>query len=169
MNAQWKRRPKYAPREIRRKWPGITYPDPRYCQARHGRLNRCFSYSKHGSVERAHEAAAAWLHHVAPADHGVRVSAVHAVPSGSGNGVLYRIDDVRGIEQYSFRVAYRDPTGRKRTRTFFIGSEHTWTNARERAAFKAACKFRLAYEKWRIEGGVHPMDTNDHPWSAAEH
>lgn len=99
----------------------------------------------------------------------VRVSVKNATIDKSGNRILYNTRYVGDIGQYSFHVPYFDTAGNHRRRTFFIGTDNTWTNARERAAFAAAKKFAIAYEAWAKNGGVHPMDTNDHPWSAAEH
>lgn len=99
----------------------------------------------------------------------VRVSARNATPDKSGSRILYNTRHVGPIGQYSFHVPYFDTAGQHRRRTFFIGTDNTWTQARERAAFGAAKKFAIAYEDWEKNGGVHPMDTNDHPWSAAEH
>jgi len=98
-----------------------------------------------------------------------RVSANNSVPDKSGNRVLHNTRYVGDIGQYSYHVPYFDADGVYRRRTFFIGTDTTWTQARERAAFAAAKKFAIAYEKWAHKGGAHPMDTDDHHWSAAEH
>lgn len=81
-------------------------------------------------------------------------------------GVIYHVGQRRGIEHYAWHVTYTDQRGRRRRRTFFIGSETTWTRARERAALAAARAFRAAYEHWVKRGGVHPLDTGKHEWSA---
>lgn len=148
---------------------GITYPCPTGCQARRGALSAYFSYAKHGGKRKAHAAAQAWLeaHPSAPP---LKVSAKDAAPTrGSGKGIVYKETKHRGITHYAWAVAYRDTKGRARNRTFFIGSENTWASARERAAHRAAKDFRIAYEHWRIHGGAHPDDTNNHYWSAKEH
>ncbi len=98
-----------------------------------------------------------------------RVSAKNSTPDKSGNRVLYNTRYVGDIGQYAYHVPYFGADGVYRRRTFFIGTDNTFTEARERAAFAAAKKFALAYEKWAHKGGVHPMDTDNHPWSAAEH
>jgi hypothetical protein len=98
-----------------------------------------------------------------------RVSAQNSTPDKSGNRVLYNTRYVGDIGQYAYHVPYFDAHGVYRRRTFFIGTDSTWTPSRERAAFAAAKKFAIAYEEWAHKGGVHPMDTGDHHWSAAEH
>lgn len=169
MKSAWKR-PAHCPREIRSKWPGISYPGKGYCQARRRGHSRSFAYGKHGGVIAAHKAATEWMDAAIPPVPPVRVSVSKATPETTGNGVNYhacvRSD---GRTDYSWQVYFRAPNGQKRKRTFYIGSSNTWTKARERAAWKAARDFRLAYEQWRLRGGVHPIDTKDHYWSAAEH
>ena len=65
MSTKWKR-PQNCPREIRTKWPGITYPDEHGCQARitiaaDERPSRYFSYSEFGGdAVAAHRAAMKW-------------------------------------------------------------------------------------------------------------
>ena len=64
MTTKWKR-PQHCPREIRSKWPGITYPDEFGCQARitigDERPSKYFSYSEFDSdAEAAHRAAMKW-------------------------------------------------------------------------------------------------------------
>lgn len=86
--------------------------------------------------------------------------------NGRWTGVTYHVEIRRGIEQYAWHVAYSDSQGRRRRRTFFIGTENTWTRARERAAHQAAVRFRRAYEQWAMRGGRHPMDLQEFRWSA---
>ena len=89
-----------------------------------------------------------------------------ATVAGNLAAVAAHLNAIRGIEHYAWHVSYTDQRGRRRRRTFFIGSSSTWTRARERAALAAARAFRAAYEHWVKHGGVHPLDTGKHEWSA---
>lgn len=161
------RRPKNCPASIRRKYPGVTYPGPGYLQVRRGKASKSFRYSEHG-IEGAHRAAAQW-YEVQGGAPGLTTTVGKAKLGQTGGGLIYRTYVKGSIEHYVIDVPYRRPDGTKDTRTFFLGTENTWTQGRERVAHGIAVAFRQAYERWRKEGGVHPVDTTDFEWSAQEH
>lgn len=160
-------RPKNAPASIRRKHPGVTYPGPGYLQVRRGRKSATYTYAEHG-IAGAHELADRWYQAQGGAP-GLTTSVGKAKLGETGGGLIYRTYVKGGVDHYVIDVPYRGPGGTKAVRSYYLGTENTWTKARERVAHGVAVAFRDAYECWRREGGVHPADTKDFEWSAAEH
>jgi len=74
------------------------------------------------------------------------------------NGITYHERVARGHEEYYYARMVIDQEGRRKNVTFFIGTENTWTAARDRKAFAAAKRFDRAYRRYQKHGGTHPLD-----------
>ncbi len=80
------------------------------------------------------------------------------------NGIVSQERQARGHTEYYLQrmVRYK---GKRKNVFFFIGTDTTWTEKRERKAWRAARKFDREYRKYMKHGGVHPCDRDDLKYS----
>ena len=153
--SQVMKRPQYAPPDARDRWPGITYPDEHGLQVRVSlngvRHSKYFAYSEfEGDVMAAHNAAANWrMREKAGRQFKLR---------GRGPHERKQRRRADGVIEHAIICRAQCPDGKPIEVKFYIGTENTVTDARQRRAQLRAEMWWGQYRRWYEDGGRHPME-----------
>ncbi len=127
----------------------ISRPDAYGLQVRvkrNGRLySRYFAFQAHNGVRAAMKAARAYEARLEKLPRQIPVAATRRNRTTGIRGIAltkYRLKG-RGITVYEYKVNYRDPkSGRRKVRSFYVGTKATHTKRRAAEVLKRAIRFR---------------------------
>ncbi len=150
----WKKRPQFAPREIRVPQPGVSYPDEYGLQFKLQHDGVChreyFAYRDfRDDALAAHRAAAKWREALR--------KKLHAPARGRGPSLVEK-GRPNGTVEVRLVVSIALPNGRRTKKAFYVGLKHQVTDEHRDLVARRAAKFYDDYQAWRAGKGVHPME-----------